>query len=88
MAALLAIGAASAAPSPPVEDRPDAGWRQDSAGQWRGTGENFGKGWRATSDGQWRGTGENFGRGWRPSSDGGWSGTGENFGRGWAQRER
>lgn len=86
----ILLGSASAqADAPPLNgDRPGAGWRQDSAGQWRGTGENVGRGWRGTKDGQWRGTGENVGRGWRMTKDGQWRGTGENVGRGWAPRGR
>jgi hypothetical protein len=88
IALLLGIGPAWA-DTPPLEGaRPGSGWRQDSAGQWRGTGENFGQGWRMTPDGQWRGTGENFGRGWRRDSAGQWRGTGENVGQGWAPRGR
>jgi hypothetical protein len=60
-----------------------SGWRQDGQGQWRGTGENFGRGYRQGTDGHWHGTGKAFGRGWRRDSAGNWRGTGENFGRGW-----
>jgi hypothetical protein len=88
MIVFLGLGAAWADTPPPEDVRSGSGWRQDTAGQWRGTGENFGRGWRTTKDGQIRGTGENFGRGWRTTKDGQIRGTGENFGRGWEPRGR
>jgi hypothetical protein len=53
------------------------------AGDWSGTGKDFGRGWASDTRGGAQGTGQNFGRGWAPDGRGGWVGTGKDFGRGY-----